>query len=133
MFLSVMVAIGLFVFRLLIARPVAGASPEASLRSVTIAFVVALDRRPDRDPGLPRPVDRRSTRCARSFAVGALVPLFRVTAFGRGYVDLEICFALFCVAAGSRSGSTGPSASSGRSPSSSRPLGRARRGGRRCS
>ena len=27
------------------------------------------------------------------------MPLFRVTAFGRGYVDLEICFALFCVAA----------------------------------
>ena len=28
----------------------------------------------------------------------ALVPLFGVTAFGRGYVDLELCFALFCVA-----------------------------------
>jgi copper transport protein len=27
------------------------------------------------------------------------VPLFRVTAFGRSYVDLEICFALFFVAA----------------------------------
>ena len=34
------------------------------------------------------------------FDLGALVPLFRVTAFGRGYVDLELCFALFCVAAG---------------------------------
>ena len=33
------------------------------------------------------------------FAVGALVPLFRVSAFGRGYLDLEICFALFVAAA----------------------------------
>jgi copper transport protein len=33
------------------------------------------------------------------FAVGALVPLVRASAFGRGYVDLWICFALF-VAAG---------------------------------
>ena len=32
------------------------------------------------------------------FDLGALVPLFRVTAFGRGYVDMEVCFALFCVA-----------------------------------
>ena len=33
------------------------------------------------------------------FDLGALVPLFRVTAFGRGYVDMMLCFALFCVAA----------------------------------
>ena len=33
------------------------------------------------------------------FDVGALVPLFRVTAFGRGYVDMMLCFGLFCVAA----------------------------------
>ena len=30
------------------------------------------------------------------FDVTALVPLFRVTAFGRGYVDMMLCFALFC-------------------------------------
>ena len=33
------------------------------------------------------------------FDLGTLVPLFRVTAFGRGYVDMMLCFALFCVAA----------------------------------
>ncbi len=33
------------------------------------------------------------------FDLTALVPLFRVTAFGRAIVDLELCFALFCVAA----------------------------------
>jgi copper transport protein len=30
--------------------------------------------------------------------LGALIPLFRVTAFGRGYVDMAVCFGLFCVA-----------------------------------
>ncbi len=34
-----------------------------------------------------------------AFDVGALVPLFRVTAFGRAWLDLELCFALFCLAA----------------------------------
>ena len=33
------------------------------------------------------------------FDVGALVPLFGVTAFGRAILDLELCFALFCLAA----------------------------------
>ena len=32
------------------------------------------------------------------FDVTALVALFRVTAFGRGYVDMTLCFALFCFA-----------------------------------
>jgi copper transport protein len=33
------------------------------------------------------------------FDLSALVPLYRVTAFGRALVDFEICFALFCLAA----------------------------------
>jgi copper transport protein len=33
------------------------------------------------------------------FAIDAIVPLIRVSAFGRGLVDLELCFALFVVAA----------------------------------
>jgi copper transport protein len=33
------------------------------------------------------------------FDLGALVPLYRATAFGRAIVDLELCFALFSVAA----------------------------------
>ena len=33
------------------------------------------------------------------FDLTALVPLFRATAFGRGYVDMLACFALFCAAA----------------------------------
>ena len=31
-----------------------------------------------------------------AFDLTALVPLFRATAFGRGYVDMLVCFALFC-------------------------------------
>ncbi len=98
MFLSVMSAIGLFVFRSLIARPVARRAPGTSLRTVSRAFVITsvvgllaiavyLD--------FAIAID--SLRSV--FDVGALVPLFRVTAFGRGYVDMTVCFALFCFAA----------------------------------
>jgi len=31
--------------------------------------------------------------------LGRLVPLFRATAFGRGYLDMALCFAVFCLAA----------------------------------
>ena len=97
-FLSVMTAIGLFALRIAIARPVVRAVKGTSLRAVSIAFVVAsvvglvaipvyLD--------ISTSID--SLRSA--FDVSALVPLFRVTAFGRGYLDMEICFALFCAAA----------------------------------
>ena len=98
MFLSVMSAIGLFVFRVLIARPAARLAPRASLRAVSRAFVIVsivgvlaipvyLD--------IATSID--SLRSA--FNLTALVPLFRATAFGRGYVDMLVCFALFCAAA----------------------------------
>ena len=98
MFLSVMSAIGLFVFRVLIARPAARRTPGTSLRAVSRTFVIAsvigllaipvyLD--------IATAID--SLRSA--FDLGALVPLFRATAFGRGYVDMMACFALFCLAA----------------------------------
>ena len=98
MFLSVMSAIGLFVFRVLVARPARRRAPETSLRPVSRAFLIASV------VGLlaiPVYLDfATAIDSLRSvFDVGALVPLFRVTAFGRGYVDMMICFALFCVAA----------------------------------
>ncbi len=97
MFLSVMSAIGLFVFRLLIARPAhrrSGASLRANSRAFVIASVVGL-------LAIPAYLDiATSIDSLRSaFDVPALVPLFRVTAFGRGYVDMMLCFALFCLAA----------------------------------
>jgi copper transport protein len=98
MFLTVMTALGLFVLRIAIARPAVRRLAGTSLRSVTIAFVVAAVAGLVAIPvylDIATAVD--SLRSALS--VGALVPLFRVTAFGRGYVDLELCFALFCAAA----------------------------------
>ncbi len=97
MFLTVMIAIGLFVMRFAIARPLVRRVEGTSLRSVSIATVIfsvlgliAIPVYLD----IATSID--SLRSA--FAVGALVPLFRVTAFGRGYTDMELCFALFCVA-----------------------------------
>jgi copper transport protein len=72
--------------------------PETRLRVVSMGFVIASI------VGLiaiPVYLDfATATDSLRSvFDVTALVPLFRVTAFGRGYVDMLGCFALFCVAA----------------------------------
>ena len=97
MFLSVMVAIGLFVLRFLIARPLMSRVPETNLRPVSIAFVIASVI------GLiaiPVYLDfSTAIDSLRSvFDVGTLVPLFRVTAFGRAYVDMIVCFGLFCMA-----------------------------------
>ena len=98
MFVSVMVAIGLFVLRLLIARPLVRRVRGTSLRPCrsrsAVSSVVGLI-------AIPVYLDFSTANDSlRSvFDVGALVPLFRVTAFGRAIVDLELCFALFCVAA----------------------------------
>ncbi|HEY2317067.1 MAG TPA: copper resistance protein CopC [Solirubrobacteraceae bacterium] len=97
MFLSVMISIGLFVLRFFVARVLARRTGGTGLRALSIAYVIAsivgllaiaayLDAATAID----------SLRSV--FDVGALVPLFRVTAFGRGYVDMLLCFALFCVA-----------------------------------
>jgi copper transport protein len=98
MFVAVMSAIGLFVLRMLIARPLVRRVEGASLHRVSVAFLVASV------VGLvaiPVYLDIATANDSlRSvFDVGALVPLFRVTAFGRAIVDFELCFALFCVSA----------------------------------
>jgi copper transport protein len=98
MFLTVMVSIGLLSLRLWLARPVVRRVEGASLRPLTIAFVVA-----SLLGLLAIPVYLELATAGfslRSFwDFGVLVPLWRTSAFGRGYVDLEICFALFCAAA----------------------------------
>ncbi|HEY3962522.1 MAG TPA: copper resistance protein CopC, partial [Gaiellaceae bacterium] len=98
MFLTTMTAIGLFVLRILIAKPLVRRVSGTSLRTVTAAFGVTAVA------GLvAMPLyleESTAIDSLRSFwAFGALVPLWRTTAFGRGYVDLELCFALFVVAA----------------------------------
>ena len=101
-FLAVMIAIGLFVLR---RRDRAAArAPRRRTRACG-----ALERRVRRSPpavgarrdsGLPAARDRRRSRCARRSDLGDLVPLIRASAFGRGFLDLELCFALFALAAG---------------------------------
>ena len=97
-FLSVMTAIGLFVLRIATARPVIRKVAGTSLRAVSIAFVVASVAGLIAIP-VYLDVSTSIDSLRSAFDVSALVPLFRVTAFGRGYVDMEICFALFCAAA----------------------------------
>ncbi len=98
MFLSVMSAIGLFVLRLLIARPVARRRPGTSLRGLTVAFTIASVVGLLAIP-LYLEFATANDTLRSVLDVTSLVPLFRVTAFGRAIVDLELCFALFCAAA----------------------------------
>jgi copper transport protein len=98
MFVAVMAAIGLFVLRFLIIRPVIRGAPGTSVRAVSAALVIASI------VGLiaiPVYVDLSTANDSlRSvFDLGALVPLFGVTAYGRALLDLEACFALFVLAA----------------------------------
>ena len=97
-FLTMMAAIGLFVFRIAIVRPMVRRVPGTSLRALTITFgiVAALAL-------IAIPVyleEAVAIDSLRSFwDVTGIVPLWRLTAFGRGWVDIELCFALFVVAA----------------------------------
>jgi len=97
-FLTMMAAVGLFVLRILIARPLVRRVEGTRLRNVSIAFGIAAVLGLVAVPAYLE--EATAIDSLRSFFdVGHLVPLWRVTAFGRGYVDVEICFALFCAAA----------------------------------
>jgi copper transport protein len=91
--LSAMAAIGLFVLRMLIARPVGH-----SLRGVSVAFGVATAIALVAAP-VYLLLSTAQFSLRSPFDLGALAPLFDVSAFGRGYLDLELCLALFAAAA----------------------------------
>ena len=97
-FVALMAAVGLFVLRIATVRPVVRRVPDTQLRAVSIAFVVAsvvgLVAIPIYVLMATADFALRST-----FALGALVPLLRDSAFGRGFLDLELVFALFVAAA----------------------------------
>jgi copper transport protein len=97
-FVSLMAAIGLFILRMAIARPVVRRVRESRLRAASIAFgissLVALVAIPVYVLMATAQFALRST-----FDLGALVPELRASAFGRGMLDLELIFALFVVAA----------------------------------
>ena len=98
-FVAIMAAIGLFVLRIATARPVVRRVPESRLRPLDIAFgvasAVALIAIPIYLVMATAQFALRSV-----FDLGALVPLLRASAFGRGLVHLEIVFALFALAGG---------------------------------
>ncbi len=93
-FLSFLSALGLFVLRMLIARPVG-----RSLRGISIALGVALSVALVAVPVYV--LFATAQFSLRSvFDLGAIVPVARASAFGRDYLDLELVLVLFAVAAG---------------------------------
>jgi copper transport protein len=97
-FLAIMAALGLFVFRTIIARPLVRLVPGASLRGVTIALVVALGVALLAVPVyLALATAQFALRPVTDLA--ALIPVMRASAFGRALLDLEIVLALFALAA----------------------------------
>jgi copper transport protein len=93
-FLSLMAAIGIFVLRIAIVRPLRG-PPRALTGAFWAALLVALI-------AVPIYVLLATSEFAlRSFwSFGTLIPLLRTSAFGHGYLDLELVLALFAGAAG---------------------------------
>src|SRR5690242_16551973 len=97
MFLSLMAAVGLFVLRMLTARPVILRVPGTSLDALSWLFggaiVVAL-------VATPIYVELSTAEFARRsfFDLGNVVPLVRDSAFGRSYSDLELILAFFAIA-----------------------------------
>jgi copper transport protein len=97
-FLSFMAAIGLFMLRLVIARP-AGRIEDASLRPLSIGFgvamVVALIVTP-----IYVVVSTAKFALRSAFDLGAVIPLARDSAFGRSFLDFWLVLALFALAGG---------------------------------
>jgi copper transport protein len=97
MFLSVMLTVGLLAFRLLVARPAVRRASGTALRAVSIGAVISSGVGLIAIPVyLDVAIANDSLRSV--FDLGNLIPLYRATAFGRGYVDMWVCFALLCVA-----------------------------------
>jgi copper transport protein len=93
-FLTFMTAIGLLTMRLFVARPLRTPPRTLSIAFwVTIAAALVV---------VPIYVLLATAQFAlRSvWSIGALVPLLRTSAFGRGYLDLELLLALLAVAGG---------------------------------
>ena len=97
-FLSLLTALGLFVLRSLIARPVVRAVPGCSLGAISAAFwaalLVALVATPVYVVVATAQFTLRS-----AFDLSAILPLARASSFGKDYLDLELVLALFAVAA----------------------------------
>ncbi len=97
-FLSFMSAIGLFVLRTLIARPVIRRVRGVSLHQLSVAFAVALAIALVATPVYVL-IATAQFSLRSVFDLGAIVPVARASAFGRDFLDLELVLALFGVAA----------------------------------
>ena len=97
-FLSLFAALGLFVLRALIARPVARRVSGTSLRPLSIAFLVSLGALLVAVPVyVVLATAQFSLRSA--FDLGAIIPVANASSFGHDYLQLELVLALFGVAA----------------------------------
>lgn len=93
-FISFMAAIGVFVLRMFVARPL-----RRPPRALSVAFWISLAISLVATPIYV--LLATAEFAVRSFwSWGALIPLMRTSAFGRGYLDLELVLALFGIAAG---------------------------------
>jgi copper transport protein len=97
-FLSLLSALGLFVLRAVIARPVVRVVPGSSLRPLSVAFGVALGVALVAIPVYVVLATAQFT-LRSAFDLGAIVPAARASGFGRDFLDLELVLALFGLAA----------------------------------
>ena len=98
LFASMLAAIGLLAFRLLIARPARRVVPAVSLRPVTIGALIALAVALVATPVYVL-LSTAEFALRSATAVSDLVPLIRDSSFGRGFTDLWAILALLGVAA----------------------------------
>ena len=97
-YLSLFAALGLFVLRALIARPVARRVSGTSLRPLSIAFLVSLGVLLIAVPVfVVLATAQFSLRSA--FDLGAIIPVANASSFGHDYLQLELVLALFGAAA----------------------------------
>jgi copper transport protein len=94
-FVSLLAAIGIFALRTFVARPLLHERPRALAVAFWVAVVVALVATP---VYVLLATSQFALRSASS--LGVLVPLMEKSAFGRGYLRLELLIALFALAAG---------------------------------
>jgi copper transport protein len=93
-----MAALGLFVLRAVIARPLVSRVPGTRLRAVEIAFVVVLALALVATPVYVLLATAKFA-LRSAWDVGSLVPLMRVSSFGRAFLNLELMLALFAFSA----------------------------------
>jgi copper transport protein len=98
-FLSALTALGLFVLRFLIARPVVRRVRGTSLHPISVALVIALAVALVAIPIYVVLATAQFT-LRSAFDLGAVIPVARDSNFGRDFLDLELVLLLFAVAAG---------------------------------